>query len=377
MAAFAGACSDVVLFNGGAHHWAGDAYAVNQLKVSGVLYDGYYQKPQRLSSRILELLRLLGLIAEDGALVRELHRAVRQFRPDFAALHYGTTALHYLRVIKRSGMRLAVVLIPNLLPDHVRSSRSRVASPLHALSGVAEQLGYRRWLRCADAIIFASSEMREYALHNYGPLPGRTCLLPDYLPEGWQAHGEAPVQQGGSARGERSVIFLGAPERYGPVIDSLDDQFLELANAKLHVYSGAMSDVVCRTGFGHIYPRFSNEDVFMGRLARFASECDAALITYNVRRREERFRSTFPTRFFNALGAGIPIAIRGGIFDACERFVKHYGIGFSYDNAVHLVRQLEERERMAAYRRKANESKGQFTAEHQSGELRTFLASLK
>ncbi len=376
VAAFAEVC-DMILLDGGPHYWAGNTYPVNILTVSARLDNQIYRKPQRLKHRILELARLCGVIAEDATMVSQLKSAINQFKPDFIALHYGTIAMHYLRVIKRSGIRLPVVLIPNLLPDHVRPSGIRFRSLLRVLSGFAEHLSYRRWLKCADSIIFASNEMEEYASEKYGPLTRHTCILPDFLPKAWQTRGDLRQECDGSVRNEPSVIFIGAPERYGPVIDSIDDQFKELAKAQIHVYSGAMSDAVCKTGFGHIYSRYSDKEVFAGRLAEFAAKFDAVLITYNVKRREERFRSTYPTRFFTALGIGIPIAIRGGTFDACEGFVERYGIGFSYDNPEQLLKQLKDSAKMSAYRLRANEVRGLFSAEAQGGELRAFLGSLK
>lgn len=377
VAAFAGACDDIVLLDGGSHHWSNNTYPVKNLTVYGTLEDEFYRHHQRLRIRIMEVARLCGAVPEDAALIAEIKSAVRQFNPDFAVLHPGPVASHYLRVIKRSGMRLPAILVPNMLPGYVRPSRIGVASVLHVLSGMAEHLGYSRWLRSADGIIFPSDEMMKYVSQKYGPLPRHTCIIPDYLPKAWQAKRETRGDFGPASRGEASVVFLGAPERYGPVIDSIDDQFMELAAAKVHVYSGAMSDAVCRSGFGHIYPKFSDEEVFAGRLAEFASQFDAALITYNVKRREERFRSTYPTRFLTALGVGIPIAIRGGIFDACERFVEHYGIGFSYKNEEQLVSRLKDTGKMAAYRRRANQVKAQFSAEEQIGELKVFLSSFK
>jgi len=52
--------------------------------------------------------------------------------------------------------------------------------------------------------------------------------------------------------------------------------------------------------------------------------------------RQDRFRITYPTRLFTTITAGLPIAVRGGHFDACERFVKEREIGFVYNNPKDL-----------------------------------------
>jgi hypothetical protein len=155
--------------------------------------------------------------------------------------------------------------------------------------------------------------------------------------------------------GERAprVICLGAPERWGATIDNPDAEFLSLARERITVHSGEMGDAVLGTGYGHKYPYFTDDQVYAGELAQYAHGFDAALITYGINQRRERFRTTLPTRFLSALTAGIPIAVRGGLFDAVESYVERHRIGFRYADSRDLRAILDDRERMAAYRRNA------------------------
>jgi hypothetical protein len=216
--------------------------------------------------------------------------------------------------------------------------------------------------------------MRAFVERRFPRVRSRTIVAPDYLPRVFQ--GSDATHTTRELPQKPAVIFLGAPERYGGKLDSPDDQFLEIARAGIHVYSAQMSEKALASGFCHLYSRFTNEDVFRGKLAEYARNFDAALITYNISGRRERFRSTFPTRFFTALTAGIPIAVRGGVFDACESFVARFQNGFVYNSVEDLSAMLKDRRRILAQRERAESLRKVATAEAQGGELERFIDTI-
>jgi hypothetical protein len=72
-----------------------------------------------------------------------------------------------------------------------------------------------------------------------------------------------------------------------------------------------------------------------------------------------------PTRFFSALAAGLPIAVRGGIFDAAENFIQSHGNGFVFQTNSELKSKLEDANNMRLYRKNAMHKIVTFTAESQ------------
>lgn len=330
----------------------------------------------RAFSLLTDWLRSYRIFPESRKLTGALREAIREGNPEVVVTFYGPIAIHYARIVKRIAPRLPVVIILNLLPSTIVARTNPVATRLRKLMA-NEFADYRNWLHELDAIVFASDEMKTFVRKKFGNTPPMALVAPDYLPRTFQGSVQeddaAAALPNDNAAREPSVIFLGAPERYGGVLDSPDEQFLQLANSGIHVYSGSMSDRALENPRCHVYSRFSNEAVFSGRLAEFARGFDAAIITYNVRGRHERFRSTYPTRFFTALTAGIPIAVKGGVFDACERFVAEHGNGFVYNSVTELKETLLDRARMAGYRQRAREVMRTTTAETQGAAVRAFL----
>ena len=374
VAAFVAAGCEVYLVNASSSDvdWLRDGYPISQAQIVDYWMDPFYRGESRIKRFTLEYLRSLAWIPEEPQLVGRLRALVRAINPCFAVVHYGEYAIHYARILKRVEPQLPAIDIVNLLPSHV-NFREGISRLLRGWSGRLEESNYRHWLKRVEATVFASPEMLDFAQDKFGVPESKSYILPDYLPLAFQGQADGPLTASDASDGDPRVIFLGAPQRYGVVIDSIDDQFLALANEHIHVYSGALSERVRSTGFGHCYRMFSDQEVFAGRLAEFASRFDAALITYNVPRRQERFRSTYPTRFFSALTAGIPIAVRAGLLDACERFVMEHGIGFAYTSAADLRRKLMDKEMLSKCRRRAQECKEFMNAEAQGSELRTLL----
>lgn len=327
-------------------------------------------KAGRITNHLVDWLRSYGLLSENKAISAAILAAIREVKPDVVVTFYGPIAIHYARIVKRTAPAVPVVVILNLIPSTLITARSRIVKFIrHCLGN--EFADFRNWLRKMDGIVFASEEMRDFVTGNFTGLTAVTLVLPDFLPRSF--YGADNQSETARGTGHPSIIFLGAPERYGGTLDSPDEQFVEIARAGIQVYSGRLTGEALRHPFCHEYARFTNEEVFTGKLATFARAHDAGLITYNVRTRHERFRSTFPTRFFTALAAGIPMAIRGGVFDACEKFVEKHQNGFVFSSVGELADVLGNKDRMTEFRRRAAELTMHLHAEAQAEELESFL----
>lgn len=377
IAALIAANCDVFLINAGFHggFWLSGDYLVPQARIVDQLRDPFFGEGSKFKIFILEYLRSMALIPEDRRLTSHLRTAISTISPHFVVCHYGQAAIHYSRVIKRLAQHLPVIDIVNLLPSYVNLKHG--ISGLIGIGGKLEDLNYRHWIKQLDAVIFASQEMQDFATNKFGVQEKSSYIFPDYLPIAFQGQVfsnstiHSDIQDGNP-----KVVFFGAPERYGHIIDSLDHQFMGIASEQIHIYSGTISDEVVSTGFGHQYPKFTDQEVQMGRLAEFGSQFDAALITYEVHKQHERFRSTYPTRFFAALAAGIPIAVRAGFFDACERFVIEHKIGFTFVDAADLRRKLMNKQMITACHFRVQECKKNMNAEAQGVQLRDMINSV-
>lgn len=329
---------------------------------------------RRLFAWLADWLRSNDLLPESRRLSRRIVDAIDDSRPDIVVTFYGPIAIHYARVVKRMRPDLPVVTILNLIPSTIVAARNRWARWLRHVAG-SEFTDFRNWLHHMDGIVFASKEMRDFVTSKFPGIAAKSAIVPDYLPRSFQGADLSPRVSRGIER--PAVIFLGAPERYGGRLDAPDDQFIALGRAGIHVYSAQMNEEALASPFCHLYPRLTNEEVFSGGLAEYARGFDAVLITYNISKRHERFRSTLPTRFLSALTTGIPIAVRGGLYDACEEFIREHQNGFVFSTVDELRDILSDSDRMRHYRDRATALRPMFTAERQGEQLQTFMDSVR
>lgn len=300
--------------------------------------DSFYERP---SFRLIikDILRSFNLIKENIVLTHKLTEILAKENPSVIITFYGPLGIHFSRLIKKINAQQEVIFIANLLPSTLLSGNILIRCLKRWL--VNEFIDFRRWIKKIDIIICASDEMADFIVRKFKYPIKRILIAPDFHPSSFQVN---PNSIDKTEYKPLSLIFLGAPERWGGRIDDIDSQ-LNLYSRMVDVYaSGAIER---RKGsFWHTYPYFSDDDVFAGRLSDFAHNFTAALVTYNVTRRSERFRSTLPTRFFSALAAGLPIAVKGGIFDSVESFVKKYDIGFVFTSEEDLLEKLNDSKKL-------------------------------
>jgi hypothetical protein len=382
VAAFVASGFEVSLINVSVPNPYGRAYPVPGANIVDDWHErGIDSFDKRLKGRynwykchIEEHLRNYRLLPEPGSLRRRLHQIISDFKPDFAVLHYGTIAIHYARLIKRESPWLPVIDIINVVPVNLASKNSWRSK----WTVLIELDNYRRWLPYVEGVVYSSAEMQDFALREFGNLGILSAIIPDYLPSSIHPTSKQLPNIETKREENPSVIFLGAPERWGNDMDDIDREFMEIAKAKIHVYSATISEEVKATGFGHSFSPFNIADIFAGRLANFATTFDAAIITYNtdVSQRKDRFRSNIPTRFFTAIASCMPVAVEEGKLEACEKFVSKHGNGFIYSDATDLRKKLLDKDKLSQYRETAVECAKWMNSEMQREDIRSFVAKV-
>ena len=344
--------------------------------IDGVKNDPIYSVTSMniLLASFIDSLRSAKILLENRQISERLRDIVLAVKPSVVVTFYGPIGIHFARIIKRIDFKIPIINIINLIPSTIDLKQRRGINKCFFRLLNRECNDYRFWLPKLEGVVYASEEMKKFVERRHTGLRAMRLISPDYLPKTFQGSGNLnPSIMTG--RGP-NIIFLGAPERYGTVIDALDDEFLELCKSKIHIYSSNMSEEVLATGYGHIYSRMTNKQVFTGELAEFARQFDAVLIAYNINVRHERFISTLPTRFFTALTTGLPIVIKKGYFDACERYIEKHDIGFVYRDVIELVRFLRDHNRIFEIRQRAQRHMAESNAEARSKEWEEFIGQV-
>jgi hypothetical protein len=321
--------------------------------------DPFYKQPS-LVDRIKDLLRSYGFLKENSGITKKLQKILIQEKPTVVVGFYGPLGIHMLRQIKKVSPETKTIFIPNLVPSTILDGNPILKCIKKRL--INEFVDYNNWIRKIDFIFCASNEMLDFIHRKFNYPLRKMSVIPDLHPARFQ-----PVSlQLDSTRAinkSKGLIFLGAPERWGGKIDHLDNQLNALVDNGIQVYTSSfLSRDAVKWG---TYPYFSDKDVFEGKLSDYAHGFDAALVTYEISKRSERFRSTLPTRFFSALAAGLPIALRGGLFDAAETFITTNQNGFVFHSDEELKVKLQDEDSMRSYRENAILKINTFTAESQ------------
>ncbi len=327
-------------------------------------------KHSQMVHGIVSKLRCVGLIKESRSVIGHLTEEIERVKPDVVVTYYGPIGVQYAKIVKIINRDLPVVSILNLIPSSLDYDKTIRGFFFKILND--ELNNYTRIIRKLDFIICASQKMKEYVSTKYGVNSNRMAVLPDYFPKSMTFNspdidGKLPGL---------NLIFLGAPERWGGSLDNIDKQLFGLACSGISIYSGNIADFVKSTNNAFCYPLFSDEEVFSGKLSSYAHKFQVSLITYGIDKRHQRFKTTLPTRFFSALSAGIPIAVRAGLFDAVEAYVEQYQIGFSYQNIEDLKSKLLDQKAMSVYREGAIQHCREYYAESQGIEFKKIFNSL-
>ena len=386
IAAFKSAGCDIKLLNVGNHPLKfEEEYPIPNVEfvwdLANKSIDPYYKKIKirklglHQKKQLIEYLRIKRNISENKKICRFFNQIIRDIKPDFVVLHYGTMAMHFARIIKYIFPELPVIVIINLLPSALNNSNKQ-----NNLSLKIEMSQYKYLLGELNGVIYTSQDMIDYSKRNFGHVGKNFLIFPDYLPRSfkfWKQNFNKTknIEQ---YNGKKKVIFIGAPERWGTKIDSIDLEFMDITNEKIHIYSGKIDQKVIDTGYGHEYSYFTDKKIYNGEFATYVHKFDVALVTYNYNliQNNDRFKTTYPTRFLTALTCGIPIAVRKGL-TICEKFVLKHNIGFVYQNTKELKDNLFNIDKMKSLRKSAIKQSNHFTAESQSNDIKSFVSRIQ
>jgi hypothetical protein len=331
--------------------------------------DPFYSRPS-LKLLFKDILRSYNVIKENVLLLSKLNEIIYQENPAVVITFYGPLGIHFARLVKKIDAEQKVIFIANLLPSTVL--RGGIFLKFIKSKLTNEYVDFKRWIHKIDAIVCSSDEMADFVVRKFNYPQSRLIVVPDFHPNTFQFN-ENNIQKADFKA--LSIIFLGAPERWGGRIDNIDHQ-LNLYSKCVKVYASISIERDDNSSW-EPYPYFTDDEVFTGNLSDFAHNFTAALVTYNISRRSERFRSTLPTRFFSALAAGLPIAVKGGIFDAVESFVKKHDIGFVFYTEHDLFEKLSDSKKLKEQKENVIKLLPLFSAESQGEIFKSLFEQLK
>lgn len=297
---------------------------------------GPENKLLKYQNLLLENLRALSWASENKSEINEIKELLNQNNPDEVFLYYGPEAIRYLRILRRLDFDKPINIILNLIPSTLIARRM----PKRYISGSLspEYNNYRHWLRSADRCFVASNEMKDFVVKKFCLDKSMIYIYQDYLPV-------SDIPRSIPDLKSQSLIYLGAPERWGAniEIDLVDEEFQNLIYNGFQIASASFSGFLKQSKKAIQYPRFSDQDVLSGDLARYANCFHGALIYYSNANDRERFRSTLPTRFFSSLDAGIPLIVKRCGLTAVENYVKYHDIGIVYDDPREVKKFISDK----------------------------------
>lgn len=325
--------------------------------------DGDTTGSHPIFSNIVARLRSLGFIAQPSEIINFLSKEIERIRPSIVVTYYGPVGIHFARLIVKINSSLPIISILNLIPSTLNYRQNLAGKFLRVTN--PELLNYKSTLKSIGHIVCASPEMSDYVSSEYVIPKTKISILPDYFPASMAVRNSVCILKQRQPR----LIFLGAPERWGGGLDDIDKQLYDIANSGIVIHSGKLSDDVISTNNGFTYPFLSDIDVFNGKLSQLAHDFDAALITYGINARHQRFTTTYPTRFFSAISAGIPIVVKSGLYDSVESYISEHAIGFAYSTVDDLKCKLSDVSQMKIFRTNSINHSRTFNSEMQADEF--------
>jgi hypothetical protein len=158
--------------------------------------------------------------------------------------------------------------------------------------------------------------------------------------------------------------------------DALGLFFSKLAERGIHIFLSPQADTKGLPNL-HLYPDFSNEDLFEGRFAQYISQFDAHLVMYNEYNDTMRrwVSSGLSTRFAYALTATAPIAVT-----KTSKFVEDLWqdtpFGFTFSNVEDLVESLYDKQKLTLLRHNMEKVHRSYSFESQSERVAQFFEEI-
>ncbi len=155
--------------------------------------------------------------------------------------------------------------------------------------------------------------------------------------------------------------------------DSLGSFFKQLAEQGVHIFLPSQAETRNIPNF-HLYPNFSNKDLFEGRLAQYISQFDAHLVMYNECNSTMRrwVSSCLCTRFAYSLTSTTPLAVT-----KTSRFVQEYWkdkpFGFTFSHVDELAASLRNKQMLSSLRQNMETAHKSYSFESQSWRIGQFF----
>ncbi|MFB2768847.1 hypothetical protein ACE1AT_06075 [Pelatocladus sp. BLCC-F211] len=155
--------------------------------------------------------------------------------------------------------------------------------------------------------------------------------------------------------------------------DALGKFFKQLAKCNVHIFIHPQGNTRNISNL-HLYPDFSNEDIFTGRFAQYISQFDAHLVMYNEYNSTIRrwVSSGLSTRFAYALTSTTPLAVT-----KTSKFVEEHWkgtpFGFTFSDIDNLAKSLHNKQMLALLRRNLEKIHISYAFEYQSHHVAQFF----
>ncbi|WP_193194335.1 hypothetical protein [Nostoc sp. MG11] len=155
--------------------------------------------------------------------------------------------------------------------------------------------------------------------------------------------------------------------------DALGSFFQELAKQGIHIFLPSQADTKNIPNL-HLYPDFSNDEIFEGQFAEYISQFDAHLVMYNEYNSTMRnwVTSGLSTRFASSLTSTTPLAVT-----KTSKFVEEHWkdkpFGFTFSDVEDLAKSLRNKQMLASLRLNMEKVHTSYSFESQSKNVTQFL----
>lgn len=198
-----------------------------------------------------------------------------------------------------------------------------------------------------DGIVFPTPEMRDYVRRTFPTIAVDHIILPEYLSGCYYPDERLPLLS--DTTGEPHVVFIGRLDRWRH--NDIRPLIHRIADHGMHVHL-AQADTL------RPHPKIHGFSwiPFGKALGHFLTQFDACLVAYNSDgvHVKDRFGNVIPNRLTTALLGGIPIALHTDWLRASAAFIRERGLGFVFDTAADLRKQLTDRDKMILLRRRSD-----------------------
>lgn len=296
--------------------------------------------------------------------------------PDVLFCWEGALILKPLRQVHQSFPRVKVVQCVNTFPNAVS-----------ALTELRMYWRYRNANSLINGYIFYSEAMRRLFLQKIPASHDRPYLImvEPFFEKAFASHG---IVDSNIPRLERFnenphiIIFTGrgvklwSKNSLNDRRDALGPFFKRLAERGVHIFLPPKADTKGLPNL-HLYPEFSNADLFEGRFAQYISQFDAHLVIYNEWNGTIRrwVSSGLSTRLAYSLTSTSPLAVTH-TSKFIEEYWKDTPFGFTFCDVEDLVKSLYNTQMLTLLRQNMEQVHRSYAFESQGEHVAQFFKEI-